>query len=112
MTRPKRIRLSRAKGWRMPVNAVKVDRSTPWGNPFIVGVDGTAEDCVRLHRILLAGHVCITAKAPVEEQMRHMRFVAAHIGELRGKDIACWCREGRPCHGDTYLDLANQEPTP
>ncbi|WP_343715308.1 DUF4326 domain-containing protein [Inquilinus sp.] len=104
---PKRIRLSRAKGWRMPNNTVKVDRSTPWGNPFVVGQDGTAEDCVRLHRILLSGHVCITAKASVERQLKHMRFVTEHIGELRSKDIACWCREGCPCHGDTYLDLAN-----
>lgn len=32
--RPVRIQMSRAKGWRMPANAVKVDRSTRWGNPF------------------------------------------------------------------------------
>jgi hypothetical protein len=31
---PKRVRLSRAKGWRMPPNTVKVDRTTRWGNPF------------------------------------------------------------------------------
>jgi len=34
MRMPERIRLSRAKGWRMPEDAVKVDRSTPWSNPF------------------------------------------------------------------------------
>jgi len=32
--RPIRIQLSRRKGWRMPANTVKVDRSTKWGNPF------------------------------------------------------------------------------
>ena len=31
---PKRIQLKRAKGWRMPACAKKVDRSTRWGNPF------------------------------------------------------------------------------
>lgn len=31
---PVRVRLSRAKGWRMPPNTVKVDRTTRWGNPF------------------------------------------------------------------------------
>jgi hypothetical protein len=31
---PKRIQLSRNKGWRMPPGAVKVDRSTKWGNPW------------------------------------------------------------------------------
>lgn len=34
MTKPHRVQLSRAKGWRMPENTVKVDRSTKWGNPF------------------------------------------------------------------------------
>ena len=32
-TAPKRIQLSRAKGWRMPPNTVKVDRSTRWNWP-------------------------------------------------------------------------------
>jgi hypothetical protein len=31
---PKRIQLRRTKGWRMPANTVKVDRSTKYGNPF------------------------------------------------------------------------------
>lgn len=35
--KPKRIQLQRTKGWRMPAGAVKVDRSTRWGNPYKVG---------------------------------------------------------------------------
>lgn len=27
--------------------------------------------------------------------------------ELRGKNLACWCREGEACHGDVLLELAN-----
>ena len=34
---PRRIRLSRARGWRLPENAVNVARPGPWGNPFVVG---------------------------------------------------------------------------
>lgn len=34
MAGPVRIQLSRRKGWRMPENTVKVDRTTKWGNPF------------------------------------------------------------------------------
>ena len=30
-----RIQLRRTKGWRMPANTLKVDRSTIFGNPFI-----------------------------------------------------------------------------
>jgi hypothetical protein len=37
---PERIQLKRTKGWRMPPNSVKVDRSTQWGNPFRVGMLG------------------------------------------------------------------------
>ena len=36
MRRPRRIRLSRRKGWRLPADTLKVDRSTRWGNPFRV----------------------------------------------------------------------------
>ena len=34
--RPQRIQLKRTKGWKMPPNTVKVDRSTRWGNPWRV----------------------------------------------------------------------------
>lgn len=27
--------------------------------------------------------------------------------ELRGKDLACWCPLGQPCHADVLLELAN-----
>jgi hypothetical protein len=43
---PRRIRRSRAKGARLPENTICVDRSTKWGNPFIVGVHGTRAHCV------------------------------------------------------------------
>ena len=36
---PKRIQLSRKKGWRMPPDTEIVDRSTKWGNPFIIAKD-------------------------------------------------------------------------
>ena len=34
---PLRIQLSRQRGWRMPSNTTKVDRSMKWGNPFVIG---------------------------------------------------------------------------
>lgn len=43
--KPVRVQLKRTKGWRMPPNTVKVDRTTKWGNPFVVGKPG-----VRIHR--------------------------------------------------------------
>jgi hypothetical protein len=28
--------------------------------------------------------------------------------DLRGKNLACWCKIGEPCHGDFLLKLANE----
>jgi hypothetical protein len=27
--------------------------------------------------------------------------------ELKGYNLACWCRPGSPCHADVLLELAN-----
>src|SRR5690349_12771687 len=34
MQKPERVQLKRERGWRMPPNTVKVDRTTKFGNPF------------------------------------------------------------------------------
>lgn len=106
---PLRIRLSRAKGWRLPDNTVKVDRSTLWGNPFVVGIDGTAVYCVQLYRMMLAAMHCLTSEATLAAQERAHRHVSRHIANLRGKNLACWCALDKPCHADVLLELANAE---
>lgn len=83
---PLRIRLSRAKGWRMPENTVKVDAATALGNPFRVGVDGTRQECAHLHRALMGGLLCLTGKATIEEQRAHHRAVYVAIPRMRGKN--------------------------
>lgn len=30
-----------------------------------------------------------------------------NLNELKGKDLACWCRPDSPCHADVLLVLAN-----
>lgn len=107
---PTRIQLSRRKGWRMPPNCVKVDRSTKWGNPFVVGVHGTRAECVRAFRLLLGGYLRISADHEcIEAQKRFLAHAIQHKHELRGKDLACWCPSGVPCHADLLLTMA-QEP--
>lgn len=59
--KPQRIQLSRKKGWRMPPNTLKVDRTSKWGNPFVVGVHGTQAECVHLFELLLGGALCIAS---------------------------------------------------
>lgn len=31
----------------------------------------------------------------------------AIVAELKGKNLACWCAPGAPCHADVLLDIAN-----
>lgn len=105
---PVRVQLSRAKGWRMPENTVSVARPGPLGNPFIVGKDGTREDCVRLYRLMLGGYICLTCSPEIAEQQAAIDAVIERLPELRGKNLACWCRnDGKPCHADVLLELAN-----
>ena len=88
---PKRLQMSRAKGWSKPSDAVYVGRPTRWGNPFRVGMSlcETIEDTVTAFRAVAAdGGI-------------------ADIEYLRGKDLLCWCRPGAPCHADVLLELAN-----
>lgn len=30
------------------------------------------------------------------------------IESLRGKNLACWCKEGEPCHALILLEIANR----
>lgn len=106
---PRRVRRSRAKGSRLPENTVCVDRSTKWGNPFVVGEHGTREECVNLYRKLLAGYVCITGGPDPNLQMAYRAMVVAYRHELRGKNLACWCSAG-PCHADVLLEVAALAP--
>jgi hypothetical protein len=107
---PERLQLSRAKGWRMPENSVKVDRSTVWGNPFQVGKHGDAAYCVELYRLMIGGMVPISfGRGMYEDASAHSHFIRENIGQLRGKNLACWCKPGAPCHADVLLELANVE---
>lgn len=107
---PKRIRLSRAKGWRMPENAVKVDRSTHFGNPFKVGEDGrTAMDCVRHFHLWIAGIWETSGQAKDQlDLMVHRAWLIKTLPNLVGKDLACWCALDKPCHADVLLRIANE----
>jgi hypothetical protein len=87
--RPHRVQLRRTKGWRMPANTVKVDRTTKWGNPFVIGRDGDRAQCVARFRYEVAPKLASDARR-----------------ELRGHNLACWCAPG-PCHADALIEIAN-----
>lgn len=109
---PKRIQLSRRKGFRLPDGAVNVARPSKFGNPY------------------KACHYDVTS-FPVDERDLVFRGLAtrdhwmwlrvtcageaiaerARI-ELRGKHLACWCplpKRGEPdeCHAANLIEIAN-----
>ncbi|MBL7487019.1 DUF4326 domain-containing protein [Frankia sp. AgW1.1] len=102
---PSRITLSRARGWRMPEGARGVPRPGPFGNPFAVGgpLCRTPAQAVRTHQRWLAGEGPDEIKSGSRTYSR--TWVLEHIGDLVGRDLACWCKAG-PCHAETLLALA------
>lgn len=107
---PNRIQLLRTRGWRMPPDAVKVDRSTRWGNPFRVHGDGYAMDpanAVDMFRKMLESQGGFLARVTGQGTMQ--TTVSDIRRELRGKSLACWCALDQPCHADVLLELANEE---
>lgn len=96
---PRRIQLKRTKGWKMPSTAVKVDRTTVWGNRWRVGDRSIVEN-----KVLDASDVIRKHREFIESRPDLQDIIRT---ELRGKHLACWCREGAPCHADTLLKIAN-----
>jgi hypothetical protein len=110
-TKPQRVQLSRRKGWKMPPNTVKVDRSTKWGNPFVVGAHGTRAECVDLFAKMLAGYICLSTGDP-DKQIAYRKMVVSDHAELAGKNLACWCPANAPCHADVLLELRHDSDKP
>ncbi|MET1028078.1 MAG: DUF4326 domain-containing protein [Dongiaceae bacterium] len=116
---PFRVQLSRAKGWRMPPDTVKVDRTTFFGNPFSID-DFGHDHAVELHRRWLTGGrltaaeiVAIDPHTTALQLKQRRKEVLARLPELRGKNLGCWCRlpaPGEPdlCHAALLLELANR----
>lgn len=108
---PKRIQMTRQKPWRADnPHAVIVARPGPWGNPFRVGIHGTAEECVARYRDLATGLIDVT-KPPCPhygEQVAAQDHIREQLHTLRGRDLACWCPLDQPCHADVLLELANR----
>lgn len=88
----------------MPDNTVKVDRTTPWGNPYIVGKHGTRAECMYFYKLLMAGCIVFGTADP-DAQCKARDYVAKNREQLRGKNLACWCAE---CHADVLLEIANR----
>lgn len=76
-----------------PAGAVRCDRKSPYGNPFVMGPDGDRAAVLAKHEAWFFA----PEQAAFREQVRR---------ELRGRDLKCWCApEG--CHCDLLVRFAN-----
>lgn len=79
----------------------------------MVGKHGTAARCVELCESLLTGLLCIGVDTEcVEAQVKFLKYATEHIADLRGRNLACWCREDKPCHADVLMRAANDVVLP
>jgi hypothetical protein len=105
MTKPVRLRLSRAKGFNLQAHSRQVNglpaqvvaRPSTWGNPYKV-IGGDRHGATVKFRDWL--HCC----GP--------ETTAAIRNHLRGHNLACWCplpEPGQPdhCHAAVLLEVAN-----
>lgn len=103
-----RIQLKRAKGWRMPSGAVKVDRSTRWGNPWPIGAEGpdgrVAPDA--LGAVGMFEDMLADPQKRAEVGYPDDASVRLH---LAGRDLCCWCLLGEPCHADVLLRILSEQ---
>lgn len=108
---PRRIQLTRKKGWRLPVGAVKVDRTTVFGNPFKAGESnglGWGEVRDAAHAVWLYNRWLTTPSRSIVFELDRHDDIVRRLPALAGKDLACWCSSGAPCHADVLLELANR----
>lgn len=73
-----------------PADAVYIGRPGPWGNPFVIGKDGSREQVIEKYRTSLTPELIDRARR-----------------ELKGRDLICWCAPAA-CHGDVLIEIANQ----
>ncbi len=109
MTYPVRLQLSRRKGFSLQalsretngLEAVNIARPSRWGNPFKIGEPDApdAAAAVAAFRELIG---------PQPENVVALYMSIEDIrSDLAGKNLACFCKLGQPCHATVLIELAN-----
>jgi hypothetical protein len=70
---------------------VYIGRGGQWGNPFIVGVDGTRSEVIDKYR----------------QWIKTQPQLLAQLHILRGKRLGCFCKP-LACHGDVLVELCEE----
>ena len=121
--KPVRLQLSRTKGFNLQrdsqdtngLPAVNVARPSRYGNPVtkqdfldlqemfaefgLEPIEGTwQEHAVRCFDAWIGGDIEEMGAPPTADEIRR---------DLQGKNLACWCKPGDPCHANVLLFIAN-----
>jgi len=70
----------------------KFEKPSKWGNPFIIGIDGTRKEVIEKY----------------EKYLLSNKELMNDLHELEGKVLGCWCKP-KACHGDVLVRLANMK---
>ncbi len=67
---------------------IYIGRGGDWGNPYVIGIDGTREEVIAKYREYIMGNKDLFNRIP----------------ELKGKILGCHCKPSA-CHGDVLKAL-------
>ena len=81
---------------------VYIGRPGKWGNPFLIGKDGSREEVIEKYRLYLLHNEQFGKNLP------DGRDLLQDLPELKGKMLGCWCRPAA-CHGDVLVELSNKQ---
>jgi hypothetical protein len=68
----------------------RIDRNSPWGNPFILDHDGTRDQVIASYR---------------DHYLPNKPSLIQRLPELKGMALGCWCAP-HACHGDVLKAAA------
>lgn len=122
MSKPIRIQRKRTKGFNLQaesmarngLKAVSVARPAKFGNPFKVGSYVCYNSALRSYLIFDEKHATSNyQKLETKEQVlkiyrEYLEKEFLDLSNLRGKNLACFCKENESCHADILLELANK----
>jgi hypothetical protein len=76
-----------------PPYQVYIGRPSKWGNPFVIGRDGTRKEVIQKY----------------EEWIRTQPELMEALPEIAGAVLGCWCSPKQQCHGDVLIKLCKEK---
>lgn len=70
---------------------IYIGRPSHWGNPFVIGKDGTREEVLEKYK----------------KYMLQNQYLVQDLKEIKGKTLGCWCKP-KACHGDVLVELIEE----